>query len=155
MKKVTSLHWMWSRTVKWWSGRHTKLTTRKIPRTCWAWRWKVSYAKKREKSTFVTKWKVTFFNLPGLPKGVLAPDGDPKDICGPPAFGPPWNGGPALLFGGGKPAFPTFCCGPGVEEPKMYSISIDWKKKKCLCWSLPDGAGEAVYCGVFEPGAGW
>lgn len=41
-----------------------------------------------------------------------------------------------LEFGGGKPAPLTFCggAGPGVDEP--------------------DGAGDAVYCGVFDPGGG-
>lgn len=61
------------------------------------------------------------------------PDGDPN---GPPAFGPgPLYGGP-LDGGGGKPAPLTFAGGPGpgVDDP--------------------DGAGDAVYCGVLEPGGG-
>lgn len=41
-----------------------------------------------------------------------------------------------LEFGGGNPAPLTFCggAGPGVEDP--------------------EGAGDAVYCGVFDPGGG-
>lgn len=63
---------------------------------------------------------------PGRPKGGPPADGDPN---GP---GPgPLYGGPALFDGGGNPAF---CWGPGVEEP--------------------DGAGDAVYWGVVEPGGG-
>lgn len=61
-------------------------------------------------------------------------DGEPK---GPPGPGPgPLYGGPAEFGGGGKPAPLTFCGGPGpgVEEP--------------------EGAGDAVYCGVLEPGGG-
>lgn len=66
---------------------------------------------------------------PGLPKGGPPADGDPK---GP---GPgPLYWGPALFGGGGKTGFPTDCGGPGVDEP--------------------DGAGEAVYWGVVEPGGG-
>lgn len=63
-------------------------------------------------------------------------EGEPK---GPPGPGPgPLYGGPAelALGGGGKPAPLTFCGGPGpgVDEP--------------------EGAGDAVYCGVLEPGGG-
>lgn len=66
---------------------------------------------------------------PGLPKGGPPADGEPN--------GPgPLNGGPALFGGGGKPTLPTDCGGPGpgVDEP--------------------DGAGDAVYWGVVEPGGG-
>lgn len=69
---------------------------------------------------------------PGRPKGGPPVEGDPN---GP---GPgPLYGGPPLFCGGGNPAFPTDCGpgpGPGVEEP--------------------DGAGDAVYCGVDDPGGG-
>lgn len=44
--------------------------------------------------------------------------------------------GPAEFGGGGNPALLTFWGGPGpgVDEP--------------------DGAGDALYCGVFDPGGG-
>lgn len=59
---------------------------------------------------------------PGLPKGGPPAEGEPN---GP---GPgPLYGGPALFGGGGNPALPTDCGGPGpgVDEP--------------------EGAGDAVY----------
>lgn len=58
-----------------------------------------------------------------------APDGDPNGL------GPgPLYGGPEFVGGGGKPVELGGGPGPGVEEPL--------------------GAGEAVYCGVAEPGGG-
>lgn len=59
-----------------------------------------------------------------------APDGDPNGL------GPgPLYGGPVLFGGGGKPAELGGGPGPGVDEPL--------------------GAGDAVYCGVAEPGGPW
>lgn len=62
-------------------------------------------------------------------------DGDPK---APPPGPPPWMwpGGPAEFGGCGNPAPLTFWGGPGpgVDDP--------------------EGAGEAVYCGVLLPGGG-
>ena len=64
----------------------------------------------------------------GLPINCDPPDGDPKGPCpGPLKGGPPELGG-----GPGKPEFGWG--GPGVDDP--------------------DGAGEAVYCGVPDPGGG-
>lgn len=70
--------------------------------------------------------------LPGRPNGG-AFDGEPN---GPLVFGPLYCCDAAEFGGGGKPALLTFCggAGPGVDEP--------------------DGAGDAVYCGVFEPVGG-
>lgn len=65
---------------------------------------------------------------PGRPINCDAPEGEPK---GP--WPGPLKGGPPELGGGpGKPELG--CGGPGVDEP--------------------DGAGEAVYWGVAEPGGG-
>lgn len=71
--------------------------------------------------------------LPGRPNGGPLADGEPN---GPDAGPGPLYGTPPEFGGGGKPAPLTFGGGPGpgVDEP--------------------DGAGDAVYCGVFDPGGG-